>query len=128
MPPNVVLNFNTYTIPTPAFFLAPFPIGKANRRQIDNSLDGILNIGLKYNLPGVLGHRNAFYEIAGGDRRSNGTYKRPHLLLQVTLAVLRGETSFDIIQAAQPALQELSTKSHLDIHLDSTNISTVLHP
>jgi hypothetical protein len=128
VPPNVVLNFNTYTIPTPAFFLAPFPIGKPNRRQIDNSLDGILNIGLKYNLPGVLGHRNAFYEIAGGDRWANGTYKRPHQLLQVTLDVLKGETAFDIIQAAQPPLQELSTKSRLDIHLDATNISTVLHP
>jgi hypothetical protein len=128
VPPNVVLNFNTYTIPTPAFFLAPFPIGKPNRRQIDNSLDGVLNIGLKYNLPGVLGHRNAFYEIAGGDRRSNGTYKRPHLLLQVTLAALRGDTAFDIIQDAMPPLQELSTRSKLDIVVETTNLSTTLHP
>jgi hypothetical protein len=128
VPPNVLLNVNTYVIPTPAWLLAPFPIGKANRRQIDGSLDGVLNIGLKYNLPGALAHRNAFYEIAGGDTTAAGAYKRPELLLQVTLGVLRGDSAFDIEQAALPALQELSTTSNLDIHVDTTNVSTVLHP
>ena len=46
----------------------------------------------------------------------------------MTLGVLRGDSAFDIVQAALPALQELSTKSHLDIHVETTNISTVLHP
>lgn len=128
VPPNVLLNVNTYVIPTPAWLLAPFPIGKPNRRQIDNSLDGVLNVGLKYNLPGAVAHRNAFYEIAGGDTTSAGAYKRPELLLQVTLGVLRGDSAFDIVQAALPPLQELSTKSDLDIHVDTTNLSTVLHP
>lgn len=128
VPPNVLLNVNTYVIPTPAWLLAPFPIGKANRRQIDGSLDGVLNVGLKYNLPGALAHRNAFYEIAGGDTTPAGAYTRPELLLQVTLGVLRGDSAFDIEQAALPALQELSTKSNLDIHVDTTNSSTVLHP
>ena len=127
IPANVVLNFNPYVIPTPAWLLAPFPIGKRNHREADNSLDGIFNIGLKYNLPGAIGHRNAFYEIAGGDKTSTG-YKRPHLLRDVTLAVLRGETAFDIIHNAEAPLQQLSTKSHLDIKLETTTFSKTLHP
>src|SRR5262245_35189177 len=111
VPANVTLNFNSYVIPTPAWLLAPFPIGKRNRRQADDSLDGILNIGLRYNLPGALAHRNAFYELAGGDKASGGGFKRPHLLLDVTLAVLRGETNFDIIHNAESPLQQLATKS-----------------
>jgi hypothetical protein len=76
IPANVVLNFNPYVIPTPAWLLAPFPIGKRNHRETDNSLDGIFNIGLKYNLPGAIAHRNAFYEIAGGDKTSTATSGR----------------------------------------------------
>jgi hypothetical protein len=128
VPPNVVLNFNPYVIPTPAWLLAPFPIGKRNRRQADNSLDGILNIGLKYNLPGALAHRNAFYELAGGDKTSAGAYKRPHLLLETTLAVLRGETNYDIFHAAEASLQVLATKSRLDIVVETTNFAKTLHP
>jgi hypothetical protein len=110
IPSNVLLNFNSYVIPTPAWLLAPFPIGKRNHREADNSLDGILNIGLKYNLPGALAHRNAFYELAGGDKTSTG-YKLPHLIREVTLAVLRGETAFDIVHNAEAPLQQLSTKT-----------------
>jgi len=128
VPPNVKLNFNPYVIPTPAWLLAPFPIGKPNRRQVDGSLDDILNIGLKYNLPGALAHRNAFYELAGGDKKSGGGYKRPHLLLDVTLAVLRGETSYDIIHGAEASLQTLATKSRLEIELETTNFKKTLRP
>ena len=128
VPPNVKLNFNSYVIPTPAWLLAPFPIGRRNRRQVDNSLDGILNIGLTYNLPGALAHRNAFYELAGGDKKSGGGYKLPHLLLDVTLAVLRGETNFDIIQNAQAPLQVLATKSRVVIELETTAFTTTLQP
>ena len=77
VPPNVQLNFNPYVIPTPAWLLAPFPIGKRNHRQVDGSLDGILNIGLKYNLPGALAHRNAFYELAGATRRPGAATSSP---------------------------------------------------
>jgi hypothetical protein len=127
VPPNVKLNFNPYVIPTPAWLLAPFPIGQRNRRQVDNSLDGILNIGLTYNLPGALAHRNAFYHLAGGDKKPGG-YQFPQLLLEVTLAVLRGETSFDIMHAAEASLQVLATKADLDIKLETTNFSKTLHP
>jgi hypothetical protein len=127
VPANVKLNFNPYVIPTPAWLLAPFPVGTRNRRQADNSLDGILNIGLVYNLPGALAHRNAFYEIAGGDKTGSG-YKRPHLLREVTLAVLRGDTNFDIIHNAETPLQELATKSRVAIKLETTTFSKTLRP
>jgi hypothetical protein len=91
VPSNVRLNINTYVIPTPAWLLAPFPIGRSNRRQVDGSLDGVLNVGLRYNLPGALGHRNAFYDLAGGDKHDNGTYSYPFSLLESSLASLRGE-------------------------------------
>ena len=64
VPPNAHLNINPYII-HPRLAAGAVPIGKRNHRQADNSLDGILNIGLKYNLPGALAHRNAFYELAG---------------------------------------------------------------
>jgi pimeloyl-ACP methyl ester carboxylesterase len=127
VPPNVKLNFNPYVIPTPAWLLAPFPVGKRNVRQMDNSLDGILNIGLTYNLPGALAHRNAFYELAGGDKKPAG-YQRPHLLLDVTLAVLRGETNYDILHAAETPLQTLATKSRIDIAIETTDFIKTLQP
>ena len=128
VPSNVLLNINPYIIPTPAWLLAPFPIGKRNHRQVDNSLDGILNIGLVYNLPGAIAHRNAFYELAGGDKSSTGALKLPHLLLQVTVAVLRGETNFDIFHSADTSLQVLATKSRLNIELETTSFKKTLHP
>jgi hypothetical protein len=128
VPANVALNLNSYVIPTPAWLLAPFPIGRKNRRQVDNSLDGVLNIGLKYNLPGALAHRNAFYELAGGDEKRGGGFRLPNLLLQSTLAVLRGDTSYDISHAAEASLQELATRSRLEIALETTNFKKTLRP
>jgi hypothetical protein len=127
IPSNVKLNFNSYVIPTPAWILAPFPIGTRNRRQAGNSLDGILNIGLTYNLPGALAHRNAFYELAGGDK-VGGVYKRPRLLLDVTLAVLQGQTNFTVIHGAEPSLQQLATKSRVVIELETATFSKTLLP
>jgi pimeloyl-ACP methyl ester carboxylesterase len=127
VPPNVKLNLNSHVIPTPAWLLAPFPIGRSNRRQVDNSLDAILNIGLEYNLPGALAHRNAFYELAGGDQKRGG-YKLPHLLLDSTLAVLRGDTNYDIFHAAEASLQVLAKKSRIDIELETTNFRKTLRP
>lgn len=127
IPANVKLNFNPYVIPTPAWILAPFPVGTRNRRQADNSLEGILNIGLKYNLPGAVAHRNAFYELAGGDKTGN-VYKRPRLLLDVTLAVLQGQTNFDVIHNAEPSLQTLATKSRLVIKLETATFTKTLNP
>jgi hypothetical protein len=127
IPSNVKLNFNSYVIPTPAWILAPFPIGTRNHRQSGNSLDGILNIGLTYNLPGALAHRNAFYELAGGDK-VGGVYKRPRLLLEVTLAVLQGQTNFTVINGAEPSLQQLATKSRVVIELETATFSKTLLP
>ncbi len=128
VPANVALNFNSYVIPTPAWLLAPFPIGRMNRRQADDTLDGILNIGLTYNLPGALAHRNAFYEIAGGDKASAGGFKLPDLLLDVTLAALRGDTIVDIRNNAEPPLQQLATASRVVIELETTAFKKTLRP
>jgi hypothetical protein len=127
VPANVKLNFNSYTVPTPAWLLAPFPIGTRNHRQADDSLDGILNIGLAYNLPGARAHRNAFYELAGGDKVGGG-FKLPNLLRDVTLAVLRGMTGFDIIHNAETPLQQLATKSRVVIELETTTFKKTLRP
>lgn len=128
VPPNVTLNINTHVEPTPAWLLAPFPFGKANHRQADGSLDGILNIGLRYNLPGALGHRNAFYDLAGGDKKSDGSYTYPFVLLEASLAVLRGAPNSDTIAAAADSLQSLATKSGTKIDLATKDFTRTLHP
>jgi len=127
VPANVRINVNTYVIPTPAWILAPFPIGKANKRQAGDPLDGILNIGLAYNLGGAIAHRNAFYDLAGGDKRGSG-FKYPNTLLDITLAVLRGATPYDIAQAAEAPLQTLATKARTRIEMASTSLTKTLVP
>jgi hypothetical protein len=128
VPENVVLNVNPYVIPTPKWILLPFPIGQPNHRDGDESLDGILNIGLAYNLGGALAHRNAFYEIAGGDKTLLGNHKRPQLLLETTLAVLRKDSQEDIFKAAEASLRILATKSKVRIELESTGLKKTLRP
>lgn len=127
VPANVRINVNTYVIPTPAWILAPFPIGKANKRLTGDPLDGILNIGLAYNLGGAIAHRNAFYDLAGGDKRGSG-FKYPNTLLDLTVAVLRGATPYDIVQAAEAPLQTLATKARVRIEIASTNLRKTLTP
>lgn len=128
VPANVVLNVNSYVIPTLAWILAPFPIGKRNTREGSVSLDGLVNAGLKYNRPGAVAHRNAFYELAGGDQNASGTYKRPHLILDVALRVLRSEGVTTITQAVKSSLQVLATKSRIDIDFETASEATTLHP
>ncbi|MEP6915073.1 MAG: hypothetical protein ABJC89_05480 [Acidobacteriota bacterium] len=127
VPGNVRINVNTCVIPTPAWILAPFPIGKANRRLDGDPLDGILNVGLAYNLGGAFAHRNAVYDLAGGDKKGNG-FKYPNTLLDITLAVLRGATPYDIVHAAEAPLQTLATKAKTRIELASTNLHKTLMP
>jgi len=127
VPANVKINVNTHVIPTPAWILAPFPFGKANRRLTGEPLDGILNIGLAYNLGGAIAHRNAFYDLAGGDKQGSG-FKYPNTLLDLTLAALGGATTFDIVQAAEPPLQTLATKAKVRIELAATNLTTTITP
>lgn len=127
VPTNVRINVNTHVIPTPAWILAPFPFGKANRRLQGEPLDGILNVGLAYNLGGAIAHRNAFYDLAGGDKKSSG-FTYPNTLLEMTLAVLRGATLFDIVQAGGAPLQTLATKAKTRIEIESTNLKKTLTP
>ena len=122
------LNLNPYVIPTPAWLLAPFPIGRRNLREADGSMDGVLNVGLTYNLGGAFAHNNAFYELAGGDKIAGGGFKRPHLLLDVTLAVLRGASNADVLTMVQPPLQTLATKSRIVIELETKNFKKTLAP
>jgi pimeloyl-ACP methyl ester carboxylesterase len=127
VPANVRINVNTHVIPTPAWILAPFPFGKANRRLAGDPLDGILNVGLAYNLGGAIAHRNAFYDLAGGDKKGNG-FKYPNTLLDTTLAVLRGATAFDIVQAVEAPLQTLATKAKVRIEMEATHVKKTLLP
>jgi hypothetical protein len=128
VPDNVDFNLNPYVIPTPAWILAPFPIGKKNKRQSDNSYENILNVGLEYNLPGALAHRNAFYDLAGGDKKPDGTYTFPSLFFECTLAKLKGQSNDDIIALAIPLLQTLATGADVEIKLRSKNLNQTLHP
>lgn len=121
VPDNVTLNVNTYVRPTGSWWLAPFPFGRPNRRP--HSMDGVLNIGLAYNLPGALAHRNAFYELAGGD-----DYRLPNLLLDVTEAALRGDARDGIIRSSEAPLQRLASMSRLAITIESADFTTVLEP
>ena len=116
VPANVKLNINPYVKPTPAWILLPFPIGRTNRREADSSLDGILNVGLKFNLPGAIAHRNAFYDLAGGDKHGT-TYTYPRLLLDATIAVLRGQSNDSVIAAVVDQLRTLATASETEIHV-----------
>jgi hypothetical protein len=127
VPTNVRININTYVIPTPAWLLAPFPIGKPNRRLGGDPFEGILNVGLAYNLGGAIAHRNAFYDLAGGDKTGSG-YKYPNLMVDTTVAVLRGAVPYDIVQFAQAPLQKLATKAKTRIEMESTNLKKTLLP
>lgn len=128
VPANVRLNFNPYVIPTPAWMLAPFPIGRRNFREPDGSLHGVINAGLTYNLGGAFAHKNAFYELAGGDKVFGGGFERPQLLLDVTLAVLRGASNADVLTMVQAPLQTLATKSRIVIELESKDFKKTLRP
>ncbi|HEX6973754.1 MAG TPA: thioesterase domain-containing protein [Vicinamibacterales bacterium] len=126
VPSNVSLNVNSYVIPTSAWLLAPFPIGRRNRRKTGPPLAGIMNAGLEYNLPGAVAHRNAFYDVAGGDRQASGVYKYPHLLLEVTLAVLRGDDAGSIASAVEASLRILAKKARISIDLEQASGRKVL--
>lgn len=127
VPTNVKLNLNSYVIPTPAWLLAPFPFGTTNQRA-DGSLDGILNIGLEYDLPGALAHRNAFYDLAGGGDPGGPPHPYPFLILDATLAVLFGKSIDDVITAAVNSLQMLANGANVVVHVKSSTIDQELDP
>jgi hypothetical protein len=128
VPATVRLNLNPYAIATPAWMLAPFPIGRRNLRDVGGSMDCVLNVGLTYNLGGAFAHKNAFYELAGGDKKAGGGFERPHLLLDVTLAVLRGASNADVLTMVQAPLETLATKSRIVVELETKNFKKTLAP
>ena len=127
VPSNIRINLNPYVIPTPFWPILPFPFGQPNHRESDNSLDGILNIGLPFPEPGAIAHRDAFYDLAGGDPVGK-RFTYPEMMFDTTLAVLRGETTDQIFQLAQGDLQILANESRVAIDLETTNFKTTLMP
>ena len=75
-----------------------------------------------------MAHRNAFYHLAGGDEKRRGGHQFPNMLLDATLAVLRGETNYAIFQTAEASLQVLATKARIDIELETKNFKKTLRP
>lgn len=128
VPSNVKLNLNSYTIPTPLWVVLPFPFGQKSHWESDGSLDGILNIGLPFEEPGALAHRDCFYDLAGGDSTGPNSYKYPELIRDSALAVLKGATNDQVIQSARQSLQTLATDLNISIDLESTAFVTTLQP
>jgi len=127
VPANVKLNINSYVIPTEEFWICPFPIGRRNRRESGPALEGVVNVGLEYHLGGCVAHRNAFYELAGGDETEGG-YSRPHLVFNTIIAVLRGQAPAAILEATRLSLQELAKKSKIRIVLETKGLKEIIVP
>ena len=127
VPSNVTINLNPYVIPTASWWELPFPFGKQNQRETGNPLDGVLNIGLPFDEPGAIAHRDAFYDLCGGDQSASG-YAYPEMMRDATLAVLQGATSDQIFQMAQTDLQTLANETRTAIDLETTGFKTTLTP
>ena len=127
IPANVRFNLNSYVVPTPAWLLAPFPIGRRNRRSAGAPATSLVNVGLAYDLPGALAHRNAFYDLTGGDFR-NGSLAYPDLMCDVILATLRGTAEDAIVAGIATELQVLSDRANVAIELESRALTRTLRP
>lgn len=128
VPDNVLLNVNSYVVPTKHFWKLPFPIGRRNRREgAGPPFAGIINVGLEYAVGGGIAHKNAFYELAGGDQTKIG-YARPHLVLETILAVLQGQSLASVLATTRNSLRRLSTLSRIPIDLDAQNVQEVIRP
>ena len=89
-------------------------------------LDGILDVGLAYNLGGAIAHRNAFYNLAGGDKKGAGSSSKYAARPDAGRAPRRDHD--DIVQAAEAPLQTLATKAKVRIEMASTNLTKTLTP
>jgi hypothetical protein len=127
VPANVKLNVNSYVIPTEEFWICPFPIGRRNRREAGAPLEGVVNVGLEYHLGGCIAHRNAFYELAGGDETEGG-YSRPALIFNTVIGVLRDDPPEAIFEAMLASLRELATKSKIKIALETKGHEETIVP
>jgi hypothetical protein len=127
IPPNVRFNLNSYVIPTLAWMLAPFPIGERNMREGESAATTFVNVGLEYNLPGALAHRNAFYELNGGDIRNN-VPEYPLLMRDVVLAVLRETPADEVVVGIAESLQILADGTQTVIELESRQLTRTIRP
>jgi len=128
IPANVALNLNPYVIPTIYWGELPFFFGQRNQRESDGSLDGIMNIGLPFDEPGAIAHRDAFYDLAGGDQRLIGGYTYPELIRDSTLAVLKGADQKAVFQLALGYLQVLGNEVRIPIDIETADGKTTLKP
>ena len=127
IPSNVRFNLNSYVIPTLAWMLAPFPIGERNLRDVEAADTTLVNVGLQYNLPGTLAHRNAFYELNGGDVRNNAA-EYPMLIRDVILALLRHTPDDEVIVGIAESLQTLADGAQTVIELESRQLTRTIRP
>jgi len=128
VPANVVLNLNPFVIPTIYWGELPFFFGQRNQRESDSSLGGIMNIGLPFEEPGAIAHRDAFYDLAGGDESLMGRYAFPELIRDSTLAVLKGADQNAVFQLALGYLQVLANDLRISIEIETANTKTTLTP
>lgn len=127
IPSNVRFNLNSYVIPTLAWMLAPFPIGQRNVRDVEAAETTLVNVGLQYNLPGALAHRNTFYELNGGDIRNN-VPEYPLLMRDVVLALLRQTPDDEVVVGIAQSLQMLADGAQVTIELESRQLTRTIRP
>jgi hypothetical protein len=128
LPSNVKLNLNSYSVPVfPIWLALPFPFGRKNHRESDGSLEGILNIGLRFPEPGALEHRDVFYAPAGGDE-AGGSYEFPELIRDSILSVLKGATNEEVFELALRYLQTLADEARIPIYLEQASSAETLKP
>jgi hypothetical protein len=128
VPPNVALNLNPFVIPTIYWGELPFFFGQRNQRESDGSLDGIMNIGLPFEEPGAIAHRDAFYDLAGGDQVFIKGYTYPELIRDSTLAVLKGADQKALFDLSLEYLQVLANEVRIPIDIETTDGKTTLKP
>lgn len=128
VPANVALNLNPYVIPTIYWGELPFFFGQRNVRESGDSLDGIMNVGLPFEEPGAIAHRDAFYDLAGGDQRLIGGYTYPELVRDSTLAVLKGADPKAVFDLALEYLQVLADEVRIPIEIETADGKTTLKP
>jgi pimeloyl-ACP methyl ester carboxylesterase len=127
IPSNVRFNLNSYVIPTLEWLLVPFPIGRRNKALGEGPSDALVNVGLAYRLPGALAHRNAFYDLAGGDLIS-GSFAYPEIFQDVILTILRKTSPRAIIDGIRSALQELSDLADVAMKFESRPKTLAIEP
>jgi hypothetical protein len=127
IPSNVRFNLNSYVIPTLAWMLAPFPIGERNVRDVEAAETTLVNVGLQYNLPGALAHRNAFYDLNGGDIRNN-VAEYPLLMRDIVLALLRHTPDDEVIVGIAESMQTLADGAQTVIELESRQLTRTIRP